>query len=141
MQRLIMVLGLVAAAVMLQGCGTGQAATPYIAAITSACGIAVDEKLKPSADKYNKDSQAYCDGLTTMFDTSLNLEAEQLLKKSVCTLKRTQLQDNCFLARKWKNDCVEVNSDMINQNPAVVMKVGSRVCLSRLQQSMVSRCP
>jgi len=119
MQRLIVVVGLVAAAVMLQGCkekrgsnkpAQAQAEADRVVAVTSACSIAVDEKLKPSVDKYNKDSQAYCDSIMTVIDTT---------KKAVCTLKRTQFQSTCGIPRRWKLACVNANSAIVMNATAI----------------------
>jgi len=111
MQRLIIVVGLVAAAVMLQGCGElaarAQAAADQVVAVTSACNIAVDEKLKPSVDKYNTDSQAYCDTVT---------DATQ---KAVCTLKRTEFQLACGIPARWKLACVTTNSAIVMNATAI----------------------
>jgi len=111
MQRLIIVVGLVAAAVMLQGCGElkaqAQAAADQVVAVTSACNIAVDEKLKPSLDTYNTDSQAYCDTVT---DTG---------QKAVCTLKRTEYQSACGIPARWKLACVLANSAIVMNATAI----------------------
>jgi hypothetical protein len=115
MQRLIIVVGLVAAAVMLQGCSTqAQAEADRVVALTSACDTAVDEKLKPSVDKYNKDSQAYCDSIMTVIGSA---------KKSMCTLKRTQFQsmENCDITRSWKLACLnQMNDDAIAMNATAI---------------------
>jgi len=106
MQRLLIVAGLVAAAVMLQGCtDKAQAMWDHGVAVTSSCYTAVDEKLKPTNDKFSADSQAYCDTLT---DTA---------QKAICVLKRTQYQASCgaFYIGKWKLACVTNNSqDVMN---------------------------
>jgi len=113
MQRLVIVVGLVAVAVMLQGCGTqlaaAQAAVDHGIAVTTGCNVAVDEKLKPSVDKYNTDSQAYCDTLT---DTA---------KKGVCVSKRSQFQSTCgtLMGTKWKFACVQNNSATIMNATAI----------------------
>lgn len=110
MQRLIIVVGLVAAAVILQGCGGKQAAADHVVAIRSACDVAVDEKLKPSVDKYNKDSQAYCDGIVAVFNPTATTT-----KKAVCALKRHTpvFQSMCGLPRRWKLACVNANSAIV----------------------------
>jgi len=119
MQRLIIAFGLVAAAVMLQGCGNAaqaQAAADRVVAVTSACSAAVDEKLKPSVDKYNKDSQAYCDSIVTTFGVSVNATAT---KKAVCTVKRTSFQSMCGIAPRWKLACVNANSAIVLNATAI----------------------
>lgn len=110
MQRLIVVVGLVAAAVMLQGCSNKPAEADRVVAVTSACSTAVDEKLKPSVDKYNKDSQAYCDSIMTVIDTT---------KKSLCTLKLTQFQSLCGIPQRWKLACVNANSAIVMNATAI----------------------
>jgi hypothetical protein len=115
MQRLFIVVGLVAAAVVLQGCNVNkQAEADHKVAVTSGCDTAVDEKLKPSVDKYNTDSQAYCDTLALPTDTT---------KKAVCTLKRTMFQPLCGIATRWKLACVNANSETVMNATAIEVAV------------------